>query len=239
MSDEQKPKAGEGTQTPDPTKFVPKEEYEAQKSNLEKLQGDLERVKGQLLDPEYLEYLESKKNAEVKKTTASTEVKDALGTLTADEIERLPKARLLEIAEKRISEKLTGELRGEFNKALSGLQTTVQNLIYERELAMTKANYPDFDKYEKEIRNLLSQPGSNLSYEQAYKLARYEKGDATPDNGKPKPAGKMEKRSSGEKPSSTAPASDFEQKDYKDEKEASNAALASVRAKYGLEGDTL
>lgn len=222
----------------DTTKFVPKEEYEAQKSSLEKLQGDLERVKGQLLDPSYLEYLEDKKNAAVKKTGASNEVRDALGTLTADEIERLPKARLLEIAEKRISEKLTGELRGEFSKTLAGLQTTVQNLVYERELALTKVNHPDFDKYDKEIRDILARPGANYTYEDAYLLAKAQKGDVTPTPA-PKPTSKTEKRSSGEKPSSTAPASDFEHKDYKDSKEAGEAAIASVRAKYGLEGDIL
>ena len=52
-------------------------------------------------------------------------------------------------------------------------------------------------------------------------------------------AGKTEKRSSGEKPSSTAPASSFEQKDFDDPQEAADAAVAAVRAKYNLEGDTL
>lgn len=222
---------------PDTTKFVPKEDYEAQKSTLEKLQGDLERVKGQLLDPDYLEYLESKKNAAVRKVDASSEVKEALGSLTADEIERLPKARLLEIAEKRIAENLTGKFREEFGRTVNALQSTVQNLVYERELATTKANHPDFDKYDKEIRDILSRPGTSYTYEDAYFLAKAQKGDLNPAPSKP--AQKFERRSSSEKPSSTAPASDFEQKDYKDGKEAGDAALASVRAKYGLDGDTL
>jgi hypothetical protein len=235
MSETDKAKTDAGQNAPDPSKFVPKEDYEAQKSSLEKLQSDLERVKGQLLDPEYLEYLESKKDAAVRKSSASTEVKDALGTLTADEIERLPKARLLDLAEKRIAEKLTGELREEFRKTVSGLQTTVQNLVFERELTETKVKHPDFDTYEKEIRDILSRPGSNYTYEDAYFLAKAQKGDSAP----PKPAAKTEKRSSSEKPSATAPATDFEQKDYKNAKEASEAALATVRAKYGLEGDIL
>ena len=224
--------------SPDLTKFVPKEDYEAQKSSVEKLQSDLERVKGQLLDPSYLEYLENKKQSAVDKTKASSEVKDALGTLSADEIERLPKARLLEIAERRISEKLTGELRGEFKSTIAGLQSTLQNLVFERELAVTKASHPDFDTYDKEIRAILSRPGATYTYEDAYILAKAQKGESA-DSGKSKPAMKTEKRSSGEKPSSTAPATDFEQKDYKDGKEASNAALSSIRAKYDIDGDII
>lgn len=238
MSEEPKPQTGGGQEPPDPTKFIPKEQFEAQKSELEKLQGDLDRVKGQLLDPEYLEYLESKKNGAVRKTNASTEVKDALSSLTADEIERLPKARLLEIAEKRIGEALTEKLTKEFNAALGGLQSTVQNLIFQRELADVREKHEDFDKYEKEIQAILSRPGSSYTYEDAYILAKAQRGETSPsNNGKPAP--KTEKRSSGEKPSATAPATNFEQKDFKDKNEAAAAALATVRAKYGLEGDVI
>lgn len=236
MSDDKKGEQGAASTAPDTSKFVPKEEYEAQKSSLEKLQSDLERVKGQLLDPEYLEYLESKKDKAIKKTDASSEVKDALSTLTTDEIERLPKSRLLELAERRITDKLTASMRDEFRQTLSGLQTQVQNLIYERELNETKVKYPDFVSYEKEIREILSRPGATYTYEDAYILAKAQKGDSAPAA---KPAVKSEKRSSGEKPSSTAPAADFEQKDYKDSTEASNAALSAIRAKYNLEGDSL
>lgn len=238
MSEQDKGKTGDAQNTPDLTKFVPKEEYEAAKSNLEKLQGDLERVKGQLLDPGYLEYLESKKDKAIKKTDTSSEVKDALGNLTAEEIERLPKARLLEIAQKRVSEELTGKFREELARAIGGLQSTVQNLVYERELAQTKAKYADFDEFEKPIREILERPGTNYTFEDAYILARAQSGKPVGSNEK-KPAAKLEKRSSGEKPSSTAPAEDFQPKDYKDKDEASQAAVASVRAKYNLEGDTL
>ena len=237
MSDDKKTQTGAGENAPDLSKYVPIEDYKAQKSSIEKLQSDLESVKTQLLDPDYLEYLESKKNSAIKKTSASAEVKDALSALTSDEIERLPKARLLELAEKRISEKLTGDLRNEFSKTLAGLQTTVQNLVYERELAETKLKYSDFTNYEKEIRDILTRPGASYTYEDAYLLAKAQKGESTKEA--PKTPIKTEKRSGSEKPSATALATDFEQKDYKDEKEAGNAALASIRAKYGLEGDTI
>ena len=112
----------------------------------------------------------------------------------------------------------------------------MQNLVYEKELAETKVKHGDFGTYEKEIRDILSRPGSNYTYEDAYFLAKAQKGDIAPVK---REAPKGERRSSGEKPSSTAPATDFEQKDYKDGKEAGDAALSAVRAKYGLEGDIL
>jgi hypothetical protein len=127
-------------------------------------------------------------------------------------------------------------MRKEFGETLSGLRTTVQNLVYERELAETKSKHPDFGSYETEIRALLSRPGSSYTYEDAYLLAKAQKGSTEPAA---KPTVKTEKRSSNEKPSSTAPASDFEQKDFKNSGDASNAALSAIRAKYNLDGDTL
>jgi hypothetical protein len=237
MSDDIKPKQGEGDKNPDMSKFVPKDDYEAQKTNLEKLQSDFDRVKEQLLDPEYLEYLEAKKSKAIKKSDASSEVKSALDSLTADEIERLPKARLLDLAEKRASEKLSKELKEEFRKEITEMRTALQNIYYEKELENVKSKYKDFDEYQANIRKILERPGNSYTYEDAYLLAKAQAGKNTPPppvDDKPK-----EKRSSGEKPSSSVPSDDFKQKDFKDKDDASNAALQSVRAKYGIEGDII
>jgi hypothetical protein len=144
---------------------------------------------------------------------------------------------LLDLAEKRASERLSKELREEFGKQIVEMRTALQNIYYERELTNTKEKYKDFGEYEAEIRKLLERPGNSYTYEDAYLIAKQQAGKTTPPPAKPdKPA---EKRSSGEKPSASVPSDDFKQKDFKDKDEASAAALQAVRAKYNIDGDII
>lgn len=190
--------------------YVPKSEYESKikdsEKSLESLKSELEQAKLQLLDPEYLKWREDKGRKGSKKET--------------------PEGRKTE--EPQSLEEFEA-LKEEIQKT----QDVLRELIAVQELDATKKRYPDFDEYREDIAKILEQ--SNMTYEQAYFVAKQHKteisesGDKTP----------TKKPQSTEKPTSTVPAKTLEKKDFKTREEADKATVAALREKYPDLGDTI
>ena len=218
--------------TVDLTKYVPKEDYDKLQGTVKNLQADYERKSLELLSPSYIDFLEQQKT----KTQQSTQVTFALDTLTVDEIERLPKARLLQLAEERVTAKLTPVLRKEFLGTINALQEQVSYLNAREEVRAVETEFPDFDKYRDEVaKELNGEEGKTLSIRDAtlrvmQRHEKDEKNDKTQD--KPKPKG-------GEKPNQGGPTPDIADKSFKDQKEADKATAGYIIDKYGLSGDRI
>jgi hypothetical protein len=208
-----------------------------QPSNTEvKLQSEVYELRKQLLDPEYLNYLESKNSA----PKAKSEVSTLLTTdLKPEDIDKLPNSQLLKLAESILGNKLVDSLRKEFSGELTGLHSTVQNLKAVLELNEVKSKYSDFEEFRGGIVSLLQSSNRDMSIEDAYKQVKFDKlanafeGKETENKDK-KPGAK-----GSEKPNQATPPPDLASKEYKTDKEAGAAAAKEIAEKYGLTSGTL
>lgn len=194
----------EGAPDIDLSKYVGKEDYEKALSErdekLEKLEGELEKAKTSLLDPEYIEYLESKKDSK-------------------DE----------DAGEKNAQDKdlpLKGELTT-LRKELNMTKAKLYDVLAVMELESARKRYSDFDDYKEEIKETIESSEAPLTYDQAYHIAKSAKGPKNKDNadnasGDAK--SKANKTPETEKPSGSVPGDSLKQKDYKSAQEAANAA---------------
>jgi hypothetical protein len=224
MSEEQKDtKSAEQTQNTQP-------------SNTEvKLTQEVNELRKQLLDPEYLNYLEAKQSGASKaKQPSPVTLLDS--DLKPEDIDRLPNSKLLKLAESTLGTKLVDSLRQEFAGELTGLRSTVQNLVAVIELNEVKAKYPDFEEHRDGVVRLLQSSQRDMSIEDAYKMVKYEALSKT--DGKKEVASKPDAKGS-EKPNQATPPPDLSTKEYKNEKDAGAAAAKAIAEKYGLTSGTL
>lgn len=211
----------------DLSKYVPKDQAD-------QLKADLEKTKLELLSPEYLEFQETKRN----KATPSVKAKvsELLGTLKPEEIESLSKRDLLEIAVARTSEKLTAELGKEFGARLAKLTDHMSGLTMYVELDRTKKAHSDFDDYKDDIDKILEKADRDLTFEEAYLQAKGAKA-SLPDK---KDEKKEESKPKGsEKPGGATPPDGALPQKFKDADAAGRAAFETVKAKYGITGDSI
>ena len=211
----------------DMSKYVPKDQVES-------LQADLEKAKLDLLSPEYIEFLEAKKLGKDKVLTSK--VSALLGELKPEEIESLPKVRLLQLAVERAKEELTPAIRKEFNDQLTALSNYVGNLGAYIEVQDIRNRHKDFDEYADDISKLFEKATKELTYEEAYLMAKGARQTKEPEGEKkeekPKPKG-------SEKPGGTTPPANLTEKKFKSDYDAGLDAWEQVKTKHGITGDTI
>lgn len=221
-------KAGEAASPAiDLTKYVPKDEVEkaqtASKAEVDKLKSELDQAKMSLLDPELIAAMEDRK-AKLDKSKAAVLPEGEI------DVDKLTPKQLLNYALQKSVELVETRLDGRFRRSEQALSDVLAVL----ELKSVEEKYDDFGEYRTRIVELLEDPKSQLTIEQAYKLARSENPEASKGGEKSKESGG--KKPSGEKPTGSAPATEFKPKEFKDKTAASLDAWDQV---VGAGKDTL
>ena len=190
--------------------YVPKEEHSKLLSekdeSITSLKNDLDSAKMQLLDQDYLDYLESK-----KKPSQSTKPKDSKSTGKVDEELQATIERL----------------QDDLNKSNAALS----DLAAENELRDVRARYNDFDDHKEDILKIIENSKTDLTFEQAYRLAKSYKSEKSAEGAEEGTKGKKT-ISATEKPSSTVPAKALETKEFKNQGEVDSATIESLKDKY-------
>lgn len=199
----------------DTSKFVPKEEYEKLGQSVKELETKLDEAKLNLLDPDYIDFLESKKGTKVEK-----KVKEAMSDV---DINKLSSKQILEMATEKAKEALMEEVLPKYENALKKQGATIQDILAYIELGEVEKKHKDFDDYREDIKKILETSKTPLSIEQAYKLAKSDKHDkdnpVTEDDKTPE-----KKPTQSEKPTSTVPGSTLSKTAFKTPEEAADDA---------------
>jgi superfamily II DNA or RNA helicase len=159
--------SGEGTV--DLTKYVGKEDYDkalsAKEAEVSKVKEELEQAKMSLLDPEYIDYLESKKEKPAERDAANE-----AGLPTKTEFDAL-------------------------KKELGMTKAAVQDVLAVIELKNTEEKYADFKDYKDDVKAILESSRAPLTFEQAYLIAKSQKPKEPAKSADPKQAPAYEKPS--------------------------------------------
>lgn len=242
MSDQQQSKAGEAAKSD----AVNLDNY-VSKDVLDQTKAELQKAQQQLLSPEYIDYLESKKKGsgtqDDKISEGAAKVSALLGELSPEEIESLPKTKLLALAEQRAGMKAAADVRKEFSGVIKDLTDRIGNMAAYLELREVKEKHDDFDTYKEDVQNLLNSATSDLSIEDAYykaKMLREAENSKKGGSDKATNEDKAEAVSKGsEKPDGEVPPNEGGKKEYKTPEEAGTAAWKEVSEKYGIRGDKI
>lgn len=212
-----------GQQTNETT--VSKSEFDKAQATNAELSKNLESLKNQLLDTDYLNYLadtKAKKNTPAPNNANIPNVNSNIGSMTL--------AQLQNVVAQQIGQALETTMKPVYGR--------INELGAKQEVEDVRARYDDFDEFRPQIVSILeSTPNTELSIEQAYKIA---KGDAA---GKALETAAIEEEkkpnAGNEKPGGTVPLAGESAQRHKDPNAAGTAAWNEVRQKYGLSGDTI
>jgi len=138
------------------------------KSEYDKVLGELEGLRAEVLSPEYLEYLQSKDKPKDTSPAKGDDGKELVYGLTQTQIENMSKAELAKHIGKFAREEAAKEVekvRGEMN---SGEQAQVK-----REIAAFARTHSDFDKYRPAMHGLSLDPkNADLTLGELYSKAK-------------------------------------------------------------------
>jgi len=233
MSDPATPnpdESGKATVNVDLSNYVPKAEVSA-------LQSELEKAKDQLLDPGYIDFLNQKKDV---KSGADKKASVLFGELTEEEIETLPKTKLLKLAEHRIGQTLTADVKKAFGTRLAAIESALDNVGSYLELQEVKAEFPDFADFKDDVQKILEGAKNDMTIKQAIITAKHNRTVAAAGEKDPKDPKSDEKPlKGGEKPGGSDAAADTEKGEFKTEEDAGKAAFATVKEKYNLTEDKI
>lgn len=217
--------------TIDLNQYVSKETYErelkSKEEDLARTKAEQEKLKVQLLDPAYLEWLNAKKNPIPAQKEPSLALFD---DLKPEDIDRLPNSKVLALAEKTLGPKFMNAVRAEVGKDIGVLKQTLQDVIYHIELRDVIDSNDDWEEHKADVQRILETASNDLTIAQALELARSRKVKE-----EPKEPTKPVKGS--EKPGS--PPQPAVERKFKNEDEAKKAAWDTVREKYGITSDTI
>lgn len=200
----------------DTTKFVPKEEYEKLTGSVKDLESKLDEAKLSLLDPDYIDFLESKKGARVEK-----KIEKAFD-LSDKDIEKLSSKQILELSTQRAKEALINEVLPKYEETIRRQGATLQDILAYIELGECEKKYKDFNEYKEDTRKVLETSRTQLTIEQAYKQAKLDKLEK---EGKLTPKEEKElKAPASEKPTSTVPGDTMSKSAFKNSGEAAEDA---------------
>jgi hypothetical protein len=219
-------KPSETGATPTPDKFVPKEDYEKLAGSVKELESKLDDAKLSLLDPDYIDFLESKKGKQVEKAVKKE--------LTEADTKNMTSQQILDLATDRAKEALMQEVLPKYEEALKKQGSTIQDILAYIELGECEKKYKDFNDYRDDVRKVLENSQTRLTIEQAYKQAKLDKLDA---DGKLTPKDeKATKPTQSEKPTSTVPGDTLGKGAFKSKAEAAEDAWDRI---VGSGKDTL
>jgi len=200
----------------DTEKYVPKEEYEKLSGSVKELEAKLDEAKLSLLDPDYIDFLESKKGKQVEK-----KVEKAMD-LSDKDIEKLSSREILELSVSRAKEALLSEVAPKYEEALRRQDATIHDILAYIELGEVQKKYKDFDDYRDDVRKVLEASRTQLTFEQAYKQAKL---DRLEKEGKLTPKEEKElKTPASEKPTATVPGDTMSKSAFKNASDAAEDA---------------
>lgn len=208
--------AGEGKEAAaiDTTKYVPKEDFEKTSATVKDLESKLDEAKLALLDPSYLEFMESKKAGKLEKKIESSVDK----LLASTDIDKLSNRQLLDLALDKAKEAVANEILPQYQNQLKSMGQTLSDVLAVLELQEVKGKYADFDVYRADTKKILETSTTPLTIEQAYVLAKAGKDASAPKAG---PTG-------SEKPTGGTPPGSMQPKSFKTKADAAEDAWNST-----------
>ena len=200
----------------DTSKFIPKEEYEKLAGSVKDLESKLDDAKLSLLDPDYIDFLETKKGKQVERV-----VRKEMSEVDTD---KMTSKQILELATERAKEALMEEVMPRYEDIIRKQGATIQDILAYIELGEAEKKFKDFGTYRDDIRKVLETSKTPLTIEQAYKLAKSDKmGDTSPADDKPTKA-----PTQSEKPTSTVPGDTMSKGSFKNATEAAEDAWDKI-----------
>ena len=202
------------------------------------LKSTLESLQAQLTDPDYVSYVEGKRNSQNNQNqqTQAPNMQNAdLSKLTVAQFQQFLAHQQQEFAKVAI------------NPQLQAMNQTITNLAVKLELQDAESTYDDFNDYRTAIYNILSTSGNELTIDQAYHIARSNRppvegeGTTTVEAVKPIQLSNQpyQTRSSSEKPGTTIPVDGDGARKFATKEAAALDAWSQVSAKFGISGDTI
>lgn len=199
---------------------VPKSDFERVKNQADESARNLDVLRSQLTDPDYIAYRESK-NAP-KPAAPATHTPLNLNNMTLEQLQGL------------IAEGVSLSVK----QIVSPLYARLDNVAAQQELDLVARKYEDFDTYRDQTANILKNTPNELTIEQAYLMAKAST-PAAPAEGTPATPAAPKTPAGNERPSSNVPVDGDSLKKFKNPQEAGNAAWQSIAEKYQLSGDTI
>lgn len=213
------------------TDTVPKAELDSLKTQHAETLKNLEALKGQLLDTDYLQYLESKK---APNRPAAAAPQAGVTDPNRLVISNMTLAQLQQVIGMQLNQTL--------EQAMKPIYGRLNEVGAKQELDEVRAKFEDFPEYsEKVVAILEGTPNTELTIEQAYLIAKAgaineaEASAAGTDGQQQEQTGVKP----NEKPGGTVPLAGETAQRFKNPTEAATAAWHEVRQKYGLSGDTI
>lgn len=204
-------------ETPNQTETVPKTEFDQLQSKASEATRTMEALKDQLLAPEYLSYLESRKAPKPAVTAPGAAV--SLANMTLEQLQSM----------------LQQGIAATVQEALKPLTTRLNDVQVKQELAEVIERHDDFPKFREKVVEILQTSTNELTIEQAYLMAKAQAPVIPPAVNTPA----VKAPSSNERPSANVPLDGESVNKYKNPDAAGTAAWSEVAAKHGLSGDTI
>lgn len=202
---------------PTPQDTVPKTDFDRLQSEATEARQGMKALQTQLLSPDYLDYLESRKAPKAPPAGQADPNAAPIAAMTLAQ--------------------LTAHIDQRTQQTFNGTNQRLSNVEARLELEFVRETYKDFDQVRDKVAELLQQPGNDLSIEQAYLIVKAKNPTAAPAPSDKTPAPAAPK--GGEKPGTILPVDGDSAKTFKNAKEAGNAAWSEVATKWGISGDRL
>lgn len=211
----------------DLTNYVPKGEFEKIQAQANESAKGLESLKNQLLDKDYLEYLEARKSGNQQRQPQQQQAlnKIDIKNLDMDSLVKLIQEHSLAVVSQAVGPQLQN---------LRGALTDVQAVL---ELDQVRGRYDDFDDYAKDVTSILERTQNDLTIEQAYLMVKGQSPAKDIDSGNNQQIKNAGSRN--ERPGSVVPLDGDTIKVFKNSNDAAQAAAAEVLARHGLSGDQI
>jgi len=212
---------------------VSKTEFDALNAKNAELSRTLDQLKGQLLDTDYLSYLEAKKAQGTKpqQPTGQPNANASIANLTLGQLQQV----------------IAAQLNQGFSEWGKPIYERLNAVSAAQEVEAVRGKYGDFDDFrDQTVAVLESTPNTELNIEQAYLIAKANwandqaaQNNGDRQNGQGNQQQQQQAPQGGEKPGGTVPLPGETAQRFKNPTDAGNAAWNEVRQRHGLTSDTI
>lgn len=216
----QETKPAESTQQIDLTNYVPKSDYDKLQAETSETKKGLASLKDQLLDKDYLEFLESRKNPQSMQTQKP---------ITQADIRNMDTASLVKL----VNDTVLATMNQALTPVFQAVNTRLTNMEAGQEVNKVAGDYEDFNDYRDDVAAILEKAPNDITIEQAYLMAKASRAPEAPA------PSNVRQPARSERPGTIIPLSGDTVKTFKSSEEAANAAAAEVLARHGIQGDTI
>lgn len=221
---------GEGGEEQQPSEYVERLEYESLQAQNEQLQRRLEILAQNMMSPDYIQYLESKRLGEYGgyPQPNQTQVPAPTQPETDFDPDTASQRELVEYVTKKVSSLIEQKV-GEVDKQIKRQDYESQYEKAQREVQEAMKKYPDFNHYRTDMVEVAKRH-PNISAEEAYLLAKAKAGSrrvpnprtgqrqVTPTQPKPSPQG-------GARPGNVSTSTTKRKEDFSNYDEAIEEAM--------------